>query len=276
MRRSILIGMFLLLATAAYGKIYKWTDRNGTIHFTDNISAVPLEYRDQVEERKTTSSDATRPAQGTTSRSAPPSGMPAKHVVPLHGDRGALFVDVVLNGTLQTRLHIDTGATYTVLSRALAAQLRLNLERADIIPLTTANGVVLASLLAIDSVTVSGATVRDVDVVVHDVGGEGLLGMSFLSNFDVSLNTRDKEMILTEIAEAADTAPHAGRSEQWWRFQFAFYRRILTDIDAYLKDRPATRAEKVKLESALRLYQQKLTALERRANQAAVPRHWRY
>ena len=278
MHRFILTGMLLLLATTSvHSKIYKWTDHQGKMHFTDNLAAVPPQYRDQVEERKSTLTDAARTQQDTTTLAAPQmSAVSTQYDVPLHGDGGALFVDVLLNNTLQARLHLDTGATYTVLSHALAQQLRLNLAHADIIPLTTANGVILAAVLEIDSISVNGATVHDVDVVVHDTGGAGLLGMSFLSNFDVSLNTRERKMVLTTTASTPDTPTYDGRSEDWWRNRFAFYRRAITDIDAYLKNRQATHLERSKLASALQLYRQKLSTLERKASQAAVPRHWRY
>src|ERR671925_1982447 len=33
----------------AGGQLYKWTDRQGHVHFTDNPSRIPAEYRSQVE-----------------------------------------------------------------------------------------------------------------------------------------------------------------------------------------------------------------------------------
>src|ERR671925_1199173 len=33
----------------AWGEIYKWMDRQGNVHFTDNPSRIPPEYRSQVE-----------------------------------------------------------------------------------------------------------------------------------------------------------------------------------------------------------------------------------
>jgi hypothetical protein len=35
----------LLYAGLAWGQIYKWTDRHGQVHFTDNPSRIPPEYR---------------------------------------------------------------------------------------------------------------------------------------------------------------------------------------------------------------------------------------
>ncbi|HEY7709200.1 MAG TPA: DUF4124 domain-containing protein, partial [Candidatus Entotheonella sp.] len=41
--------VLLLPLSVAVGKIYKWVDRHGAVHFTDNPDAVPAPYRDQIE-----------------------------------------------------------------------------------------------------------------------------------------------------------------------------------------------------------------------------------
>ncbi len=67
----------------AWGQIYKWMDRQGNIHFTDNLSRIPSEYRPNVEvERATplaplpTPSDAAASAPPTESTSAAPGAIP--------------------------------------------------------------------------------------------------------------------------------------------------------------------------------------------------------
>jgi len=37
--------ILLLVATSAYGEIYKWTDSNGTAHFTNSTYEIPEKYR---------------------------------------------------------------------------------------------------------------------------------------------------------------------------------------------------------------------------------------
>ncbi len=69
MRQAFLTGVALLLIlTPVHGKIYKWTDHNGTIHFTDNIWSIPPAYRQQVEERASTPASP----QGTPKRPSLP------------------------------------------------------------------------------------------------------------------------------------------------------------------------------------------------------------
>jgi len=45
---AIPILLLILPSISHAADIYKWVDKNGTAHFTDDISKVPPEYRDQV------------------------------------------------------------------------------------------------------------------------------------------------------------------------------------------------------------------------------------
>jgi clan AA aspartic protease (TIGR02281 family) len=208
--------------------------------------------------------------------SAPPVDTPAdKHYsVPLRRTGSILLVDVVLDNSLQTPLFVDTGATFTVISQATARQLGLHLDNAAVIPLQSASGVFLAPLTRVKSITVGEATAHDVEVVVHDiVQGSigGLLGMSFLDNFQVTINTAAERMILSTLTPPPGEPLYGGRSEDWWRRKFRFYRRQIEFLEEYLGKQPSARLTK-----SLRYFQSEIDALERQASLAAVPRHWRY
>ena len=99
----------------------------------------------------------------------PVTPMPQSFRVPLQRIGNAFFVDAVVNDSAKVRLQVDTGASQTVILPKLAERLRLDMDRADILPVETANGVVLTRLTQVESITVGDATVRDVDVIVHDV-----------------------------------------------------------------------------------------------------------
>jgi len=47
-----LLFIFLFPASASSGEFYKWVDKKGSVHFTDNYQQIPREYRDQIETRK--------------------------------------------------------------------------------------------------------------------------------------------------------------------------------------------------------------------------------
>jgi clan AA aspartic protease (TIGR02281 family) len=184
--------LFLLLAPV-HAKIYKWTDRHGKVHFTDNMAAVPPEYRDQVEEKSSTlpSSERLPGTSGSTPAATGQLDAIKHHMVPLQRVGAALLVEAILGNALKSPLIVDTGATFTVIPMAAARQLGLDLDNAAVIPLRSVSGTFLAPLTKVKSLRVGDATVRDVEVVVYDIapgGGVGLLGMSFLGDFQVTIN----------------------------------------------------------------------------------------
>jgi hypothetical protein len=95
--------------------------------------------------------------------------------------------------------------------------------------------------------------------------------MSFMDNFQVTMNANDEMMILTELSNTSDKRRYGGRTEDWWRRKFRFYRRQVEAIEVYLKRQPTDQFDKT-----LRYFRSELRGLDRKANQAAVPRHWRY
>jgi hypothetical protein len=71
----------------AWGQIYKWTDRQGTVHLTDNPSRIPPEYRSKVEVEQASppapppasSDDAARPPPTeATTPNEPPAPAPPR------------------------------------------------------------------------------------------------------------------------------------------------------------------------------------------------------
>lgn len=53
MVRIILIFLCFLLATPAWGKIYKWVDEKGKTHFTDDLRKVPVDQRPEMQRPRT-------------------------------------------------------------------------------------------------------------------------------------------------------------------------------------------------------------------------------
>jgi clan AA aspartic protease (TIGR02281 family) len=266
----------LLALTPASAEIYKWVDRNGQVHFTDTTAGIPSEYRDRMEERTTPPSLAHRvlPPQQVAPESlvrpAPPTS--AGYTVPLHRDGNAMLVEAVVGGTVPARLLLDTGAEFTVLSTAAARRLALNLSNAAVIPLRSASGIFFAPMLKVPSIAVGEATVADVEVIVHDAtpGLDGLLGMSFLDNFLVTISTSTERLVLTPLADEAETEWYGGHPKDWWIRKFRFYRIQIDSLRQYLTGRYAP-----ELERTLRYFRTEMETLDRQALQAGVPRHWR-
>jgi clan AA aspartic protease (TIGR02281 family) len=135
----------------------------------DGTRAPSLETRDTL---------ATRPAG-------------AKHAIRLRGGDKHLIVHGTFNSTLSGPMLVDTGASYCVLSRAVARRLRLSPSASTAVPVSTANGQVLADLVELDSIQIEGARLPRVEAVVMDAVDPpliGIIGLSFLNHFRYSVD----------------------------------------------------------------------------------------
>jgi clan AA aspartic protease (TIGR02281 family) len=270
--------LLLLVGTLAQGEIYKWTDRDGKVHFTDNIWTVPSAYRDQVEEKASTP-PGHQPALETPhklplTKLSTHTPVVKRYAVPLRRVGNSMMAVAVLNGSVKVPLVVDTGAELTKIPTAAARQLGLNLNDAAVIPLRSTSGIYLAPFTKIKSITVGDATVSDVEVTISDIvpgSNVGLLGMSFLDNFQITIHADDNTMILTSLPQVPGQTLYGGHPEDWWRRKFRFYRSQLDRARADLRGQSSP-----KLTRTLRYFQAELASLERKASLAAIPRHWRY
>ena len=122
--------------------------------------------------------------------------------VPVLKKGGSLVVPVTLNNERDVELILDTGATMTVLSTNVAIELGLlSNTQTRVTTVNTAGGPVQVNLTQIDSIQIETAKARNVSVVIHDLpeaqpGVDGLLGMSFLNNFLVTLDSDQGQLHL--------------------------------------------------------------------------------
>jgi clan AA aspartic protease (TIGR02281 family) len=121
----------------------------------------------------------------------------ASILVPIVMTGSAAFVNVTLNRTVPALMLLDTGASYTVVSRRLATS--LGLTEASRASISTANGPINVPLAHLDSIKVAAAETNNITVVIHDISSNptlGLLGLDVLSRFHISIDSRRKLLIL--------------------------------------------------------------------------------
>ena len=118
----------------------------------------------------------------------------AGEVIKIPGGERVIKAAVQINGTHGTFL-LDTGATFVSLRRSFATSANVSVREHDQIRLHTANGIAKAVLGRADSVKLGKIEARNVTVAVqadsdgtYGRGVDGLLGMSFLSRFDLKLD----------------------------------------------------------------------------------------
>jgi clan AA aspartic protease (TIGR02281 family) len=179
-----LIGLLVLPVRAA--DYYRWTDEKGVTHITDNLHNVPPQFRGKVDRMATP--ENRRVAEPEIK---PP---PRKASIPIERHGQVVVIQATLNNKRAAKFVVDTGASYTLISKALARELSIEVgANTKTLPFQTANGVVNAPVTSLDSIMVGGMEVRDLPTAVHDAVPDpqvaGLLGLNFLSNFRMDIDT---------------------------------------------------------------------------------------
>lgn len=126
---------------------------------------------------------------------------PSKVELDIAGHNSAIIVrQVKVNNAVRTDLILDSGATFTSISTELARKLGLSYYNTPVVQVVTANGTVNAHKVMLDSVEVNGLVARNVEVIVLDIGSakgvSGLLGLSFIQKFKVTIDHKAGKLIL--------------------------------------------------------------------------------
>lgn len=101
------------------------------------------------------------------------------------GIDGHYRAEALINGK-KINVMVDTGATGVAISQQVAD--KLGLESKTAIRTRTANGDTISYITRLDSVKIGGVEARNVSAMIAPgLGGDVLLGMSFLGRMDVRL-----------------------------------------------------------------------------------------
>ena len=100
--------------------------------------------------------------------------------------RGHFTGNLSINGASLKYL-VDTGASTVALNSGDAKFAKIDYEKGEKVPVNTANGVVMAYLVNVNTLKIGTITLNNVDVVVNEGGSPTivLLGMSALNKLDM-------------------------------------------------------------------------------------------
>jgi len=119
--------------------------------------------------------------------------------------REGIVVSTVLNKSVTAAMIVDTGASLTVISEDVLGRLGINaLDLKQSIELVVADGSrVSAKFIVLDSVKIGDTEAKNVEAAVMkgkpSEGVDGLLGMSFLSNFSFSIDVERQKLIFSSV-----------------------------------------------------------------------------
>jgi len=196
-------------------KTYRCTDEAGLSTFTDSPSQLencevvsnsspPKQY--EPSSTAPAPEPVLQPTEATAlthaSQSAQPLDGLGQVTVPVQRAGRSLTVQAKLNGTHEARLIVDTGADITILSHEVARN--MGILPSDInstVTLNTVGGSVRADVFRVGAISVGTAEVKNVPVAVHTMPDappqvDGLLGLTFLDKFLVTLDAQKGELHL--------------------------------------------------------------------------------
>ncbi len=287
-RRAMALAIVAATSTAAPGRaeIYRWTDSEGRVHFTEDLSRVPPGRRAAV---KDAAAAEGRPNRVQTYETPPAAQAPGQarvarlpgpgraHRIRVESAGNAMVVPVRINGHTVAPFLVDTGASYVLLPRSVAMEAGLSIgPDTRTMRFQTANGVVEQPIVTLDSMELGSARVGPVAATIGDGIEMGLLGLSFFNRFTYQIDTAAGVITLHENDLETSGQLVGGRSRSQWLGEFEALRSQIAELD-FERDRvPSSRGRRHdRLEEQATQLLRQLEALEAEADHAGVPQAWR-
>jgi len=181
---KVLFAISLLAWTiSAQADVYQWKDAQGGVHFSDTPHVGATKHT----------------LQPLESIKNPLFNMDKKVLQLAYQDvQGSMIVRARINGVAM-RFILDTGASLMVISPRMAQKAHINTRHVPHIMLQTANGLVRAPKVMIDSVEMGSWQQQQVQAAVQTVSPQqdiGLMGMSFLKAYRMSIDHQRRMIIL--------------------------------------------------------------------------------
>ncbi|OIO70901.1 MAG: hypothetical protein AUJ57_07850 [Zetaproteobacteria bacterium CG1_02_53_45] len=174
----------ILISISAQAEVYKWTDKKGKLHFSDHpVQGAEVQQGGNVSRVKNQTYNLAS----------------LRTEIPYSLQHGSMLVEALVNGKTQTFV-VDTGASFVTIPPQLAERANISTERAKLIQLQTANGVITAPMVDIQHMSILSAERQQVKAVIAPIDAQGklgLLGMSFLGAFRMNID-HDRRMIILE------------------------------------------------------------------------------
>jgi clan AA aspartic protease (TIGR02281 family) len=294
-RTSTLVLVLALAPARGWADVYVWTDAEGNVQMTEDLSRVPAAQRARAiqagerVERGELSTPAEPSEARPASKSSAPSGLrhaarksskpPAgkKHVLRVERAGSEMRVEAVVDGVVVPFI-LDTGASICSLPRWAAEEMGVTIDAdTPMIPVAGISGQTQwVPELEIGSVTVGDAEVSDLNMAVLDTMSEGLLGMPFFNHFRVSTDPTTGTLVLEEIDLEQVDGVAGGLNEAAWRQRFRSRRQSLQEVErklAQVPDEYITIRER--LQKKKEYWENQLEVLDLQATRAGVPQEWR-
>jgi len=133
-----------------------------------------------------------------------------KTIVRFQPVNGHIIVSAVLNGFVEAKVLVDTGAGTTVLSTELAEKLELEGDPESSITLKTVATDVEAQFATLDSIQVGGLIQNDLRVAITDLPSiekaefDGILGMDFMNRYKINIDNENNRIVFSTSKKVSE------------------------------------------------------------------------
>lgn len=190
--------LVLYLAPAAPAQVYRWTDEQGRVSYSQGLDSVPERLRSGAQ---FVNSPAAPPAAPSPTPGGRPAGAAVAGTAQVRFTPGqAILVNARINDSGSAKLLLDTGASVTTINPRLLSQLGVSSRDAVRGSIRGVTGSADTLFVMVNSIDVNGAKAGPIRVVAHDVElgpADGLLGRDFLDRFQVSIDNQAGIVTLT-------------------------------------------------------------------------------
>jgi clan AA aspartic protease (TIGR02281 family) len=278
----VLFVIFCVVQDSLAG-IFSYRDEKGAIHFTDDISKIPKQFRDGeqgVREHPAAQGAYRATPQPSVAIELPGSvssnGEVQVPLIPVGG--GNFLIETVLNGRIKARLMLDTGASLITLAEEIGNKLGISpYSNSAELPFNTAGGEDWMPLVALEMVAVGSAETRLVEASInsHIKEIDGLLGMNFLGDFRFEIDHTNKLLTL-KSPQNQDELIWDGKPGNWWKSRFEYYDTIIKGYSSranFLQQRGHAKAPN--MQKTVEFYKDLRQKLEIRASISGLPNRFR-
>lgn len=201
------------------------------------------------------------------------------------GTARRIIIPVTFNNSVTAPMLLDTGAPGMHISEKLAEKLGIldNDEGNLLISIGGIGGTIPAIFTIVDSIRVGRAEDSFIPTTIApsiSTHFEGLIGMDFMANYSIQIDTRKRRLIFNEIPERADMP--AGHDESWWKITFHRFRLMrsawMEYRDRLIRDDDGSERLESMIEFADRQYNEAeylYNRLSVYASEHSVPLEWR-
>ncbi len=190
--------LVLCLAPATPAQVYRWTDEQGRVNYSQGLDSVPERFRSGAQ---FVNSPAVPPAAAPLAPPGRATGAAVAGGAQIRFSPGqAIMVNARINDSGSVRLLLDTGASVTTINPRLLSQLGVSSRDAVRGSIRGVTGSADTLFVMVSSIDINGAKAGPIRVVAHDVElgqADGLLGRDFLDRFQVSIDNQAGIVTLT-------------------------------------------------------------------------------